>query len=202
MIKDILIKSIINTPTGEQVVNYIYLQNIIWNDAMLTIKTLLDTVTKPNNNIVNTISFINESINKLKETIEYEHMIDDEMFNINIVNDDFLTDLDMDNTECITIEWHFENNKIDKSKTIIHNIERIFDQCYTHNNNFNKIIKELMICNDKIMIYPTDESVTHTNIKSFKNLYSDCFSCREPFIQTWLYSPKSNVLLDITTYEC
>ena len=104
MIKDILIKSIINTPTGEQVVNYIYLQNIIWNNTILTIKTLLDTVTKPNNNITNTISFIHESINKLKETIEYKHMIDDKMFDIDIVNDDFLTDLDMDNTECITIE--------------------------------------------------------------------------------------------------
>lgn len=61
MIKDILIKSIINTPTGKQVVNHIYLQNIIWNDTILTIKTLLDTVTKPNNNITNTISFIHES---------------------------------------------------------------------------------------------------------------------------------------------
>lgn len=29
MIKDILIQSIINTPTGEQVINYIYLQNVI-----------------------------------------------------------------------------------------------------------------------------------------------------------------------------
>ena len=129
-------------------------------------------------------------------------MIDDKMFDIDIVNDDFLTDLDMDNTKCVTIEWHFENNKVDKSKTMIHNIKRIFDQCYTHNNNFNKIIKELMLCNDKIMIYPTNESVTHTNIKSFKNLYYDCMNGREPFIQAWLYSPKSNVLLDITTYEC
>lgn len=227
MIKNALIQSIVNNRSDVKQINTIHLKNMDWEFAVHVIMLLLNAViNKLSMDVLSTTDLdepftaeiINRSIDRIKEIIDNENKLYDNPFTIDVQTPNPLNELidiidKVDKNEeikaYVSINWCIENNKINLSKTMVTGIENLFERKYINNsNNYNKVVKNIlneMPITDPILrakdltICKVDESINNIDIQSLRSIYDKYLTTSDPNRHTWLYSPKSKVIINITS---
>lgn len=92
---------------------------------------------------------------------------------------------------------------------MITGIENLFERKYINDpNDYNKVVKNIlneMPITDPILrakdftICKVNESINNIDIQSLRSIYDKYLTASDPNRHTWLYSPKSKVIINITT---
>lgn len=223
MTKDAVIQSIVSNNSNIKVeqVNTIHLKNMDWEFAIRVLMLLLgNVINKSSLDEPFTAEMINESITLTKEILDGEKRLYDDPFTMYVQAPDPLNELDelidiidkIDRNEetkaYVSINWYIENGKINLSKTMVTGIENIFERKYIPDaNEYDKVVKNIlneMPITDTILrtrdlrLCKTDEPINNINMQSLRSVYEKYLTTSDPNRHTWLYSPKSKIIINIT----
>lgn len=223
MTKDAVIQSIVSNNSDIRVeqVNTIHLKNMDWEFAVHVIMLLLgNVINKSSLDEPFTAKMINESIDSTKEIVDSEKRLYDDPFTMDIQTPDPLNELDelidiidkIDRNEetkaYVSINWYIENNKINLSKTIVNGIENLFERKYVPDGTeYEKVVKDIlneMPITDPILrtkdlrLCKMDEPINNIDMQSLRSIYDKYLTASDPNRHTWLYSPKSKIIINIT----
>lgn len=221
MIKDAVIQSIISNGSDVKQVNTIHLRNMNWEFAIPTLMIVLGhVINKSSHNEPFTAKMINESIDHTKEFVDIKNRLYNDPFTIDVQAPDPLDEMidiidKIDRNEetkaYVSINWYIENGKINLSKTMVTGIENLFERKYINNANdyktvMNEIVNELPINKHKnhieiLKVITTDVAINNIDMQSLRTIYDKYLTTPEVNKPTWLYSPKSKVMINITVND-